>query len=258
MNSLCILVTRPDPGGEELCEQLQAQGDVALHFPTIVFVPPDDEAAFAESVSLVGDQDWLLFVSPQAVRASVPAIRRAWPVMPESVRFAAIGAGTAKALEEAGYNVAVTPDTEWSAEGLLDSPAFQEIEGQRVAVVRGEGGREILETILAERDAEVVSMIAYQRAKPKVDIKPYLILLKDDKIDLIVCTSFEGVVNLQELIGEAGWPMLKTVPLLVVSDRIKALARELGFQTIWVASNASHAAILKVIALKRKELCQTK
>jgi uroporphyrinogen-III synthase len=257
-SSVCILVTRPDPGGAELCERIQAQGDIALHFPTIVFAPPQDVSAFEQSIKQLGQQDWLLFVSPQAVRASVPAIRRAWPQFPESVRFAAVGAGTAKALEQAGYRVNCLPDSEWSSEGLLDSPEFQAIDDQRVAVVRGEGGREILEKILTDRGAVVISVIAYERTKPVVDTSPYLALLRDGKVDVIVCTSFEGVSNLKQLLGDAGWPALKQVPLIVVSERIKALAQDAGFRTIWVASNASHEAILAVVAQRRNELCQSR
>ncbi len=252
--SICILVTRPDPGGAELCELIQAQGEIALHFPTIIFAPPPDQAAFEETIAQLGEQDWLLFVSPQAVRASVPAIRRAWPVLPESVQFAAVGAGTAKALDEAGYRVACMPDSEWSSEGLLDSDEFQDIEDKHIAVIRGEGGREILEKILRERGAEVISVVAHQRTVPAMETNPYLPLLKDDKIDMIVCTSWEGVSNLKQLFGKAGWPALKRIPLIVISERIKALAEDAGFQTIWVASNASHQAILTTIAEKREEL----
>ena len=256
--SLCIMVTRPDPGGAELCELIQAQGDIPLHFPTIEFAPPQDVSAFEQTIKQLGQQDWLLFVSPQAVRASVPAIRRAWPQFPASVQFAAVGAGTAKALEQAGYRVNCLPDSEWSSEGLLDSDEFQAIEDQHVAVIRGEGGREILEKILEDRGAEVISVVAYERARPEVDTRPYLALLGDGKIDAIVCTSFEGVSNLKQLIGEAGWPALKQVPLIVVSERIKALAWDAGFQTIWVATNASHEAILAVIAQIRNKLCQSR
>lgn len=251
--SLCIMVTRPDPGGAELCEAIQAQGDVALHFPTIIFAPPPDPVIYEQSIARLGEQDWLLFVSPQAVRASVPAIRRTWPVMPDTVQFAAVGAGTAKALEDAGYHVSCMPDSEWSSEGLLDSDEFQNIEDQHVAVIRGEGGRELLEQILVERGASVMSVIAYQRTIPVIKPNPYLPLLKDDKIDMIVCASYEGVSNLKQLFGEDMWWILRNVPLIVVSERIKALAQGAGFQTIWVASNASHQAILATIAQRRDE-----
>lgn len=256
--SLCLMVTRPNPGGAELCELIQEQGDIAIHFPTIMFAPPADQQAFEDAVAQLGDQHWLLFVSPQAVRASVPAIRRVWPVLPETVQFAAVGAGTANALEQAGYIVSCMPDNEWSSEGVLESDEFQDLDDKRVAVVRGEGGREILEKILADRGAEVISVVAYQRTKPTTDSSNFLPLLLDKKINAIICTSHEGVTNLKQLFGKTAWSALKHIPLIVVSERIKALAEDDGFQTIWVARNASHDAILALIAKKRKELCQTR
>ena len=93
-------------------------------------------------------------------------------------------------------------------------------------------------------------MIAYQRNLPVVDSKPYGALMKNHAIHVIVCTSFEGVQNLKKLLLES-WFYLKDIPLIVVSQRMKILAHHLGFQTIWVAESASHAAIIKNLAQLR-------
>jgi hypothetical protein len=52
---------------------------------------------------------------------------------------------------------------------------------------------------------------------------------------------------LKTLIGHAGWTYLKELPLMVMSERIKMLACDLGFQTIWVARNAGQTAILELL-----------
>jgi len=249
---LRILVTRPDPRGVELCAAIEALGDEAIHFPTIIFSPPPDPLAFEQALSRLGEQDWLLFVSPQAVRASVPAIRRVWPQLPETVKFAAIGAGTANALAQAGYNVSFIPQDEWSSDALLGSAEFRAVTSQRIAIIRGEGGRELLEKILVERGAQVVSAIAYKRTKPELDVSEVSALLFDKRIDMVVCTSFEGVANLKQLLAR-NWTELQHVSLIVVSERMKALASDAGFQTIWVASDASNQAILAEIAQKRND-----
>ena len=115
-NPISILVTRPDPQGSILCQLIESGGDRAIHFPTIDIAPPSDEVKMHEQLSQIGDQHWLIFISPQAVIASIPHLRRAWPVLPETVRFAAIGAGTAQALKEAGYQKIVFPDHEFFSE----------------------------------------------------------------------------------------------------------------------------------------------
>lgn len=254
---LRILITRPDPAGSELCTLIKSYGGHAVHFPTIAFAPPPDLAAFQQSILVLGQQDWLIFVSPRAVYLSVPVIRREWPEFPDRVKFAAVGAGTAQALHEAGYN-AIHPADEWGSEGLLNLPALQSIDGKKIAIIRGEGGRKSLEKELADRGAWVSHIVAYQRVLPEVNRSEYFNLLKQHKIDVIVCTSFEGVRNLKILCGDAGWLYIKNIPLIVVSERIKILANNLDFQTIWVARNASHEAILEILAQKRNQICQIK
>lgn len=236
-----IVVTRPDPQGSELCRLIEQVGGGSIFFPTIAFAPPPDSAVLQQALSLLGEQDWLVFISPQAVYAGVPLIRRTWPDFPANVQFAAVGAGTKNALHEAGYEVAHYPE-EGGSEGVLALPAFQDLSGKKVAIIRGVGGRELLDDVFAERGARVLPVIVYQRVLPQAHNTEWL---AERKIDAIVCTSFEGVQNLKDMLGETVWPLIKTLPLLVVSDRIKSLAQDLGFQTIWVSSAASNEAILE-------------
>ena len=130
---------------------------------------------------------------------------------------------------------------------MLALPEFQAVQGQKVAIIRGEGGRELLHQQLTERGAQVLHVIAYQRVLPEVEAAPILQMLKQHQLNAIVCGSFESVQNLKILLGDAGWPFLKELPLIVVSERIKMLAQDLGFQTIWVAQNASLEAVVELL-----------
>lgn len=243
-----ILVTRPEPQAAELCHLIRERGDQATPFPTIAFAPPPDQHAFLAGIQTLNKQDWLIFISPQSVRASIAYI----PALPSTVKIAAVGAGTAKALNAAGYTHILHPVAEWHSEGLLDLPALQSVANKKIAIIRGSGGRELIDKQLAERGAQITTIIAYERVLPVIDAQPCLNLLRQREIDSIVCTSFDGVRNLKILLGETAWPQLQTIPIIVMSDRVKMLARDLGFQTIWVTQNASQAAILDLLAEKRK------
>jgi uroporphyrinogen-III synthase len=253
LQDLHILVTRPEPQADELCRLISARGGYPIHFPTIAFAPPPDESVFQESLTHLAEQDWLIFISPQAVYASIAHIRRVWPHLPETVKWAAVGSGTAKALLQAGYQVTLTPDSEWSSDGLLAMPALQQVQGKKIAIIRGVGGRELLDKTLAERGAHILPVIAYQRILPYVDVSDCLKRLHQHQIDVIICSSFEGVNNLKILLGDAGWPYLSEIPVIVMSERIKVLAEDLGFRRIWVAHNASQTGILDVMVEKRKK-----
>lgn len=253
LHSFCLLVTRPDPAGTEFCQLIEAKGGSAIHLPTIAFAPPIKGNEWHETLKRLDEQDWLIFISPQAVYASHHFLASLFP----QVRLAAVGKSTAKALQERGFS-AIYPLQEWSSEGLLNLPEFQQIKNKKVTLIRGEGGRDTLEKTLTARGAILSHLIVYQRILPSVDIFPYLSLLEQKSIDAVICASFESVQNLKKLFEQNGWQYLHTIPLIVVSERIKRLAHHLDFQTIWVAENASHEAILKLLVQKRNELCQTK
>lgn len=253
LDDLQVLVTRPDPQGSELCQLINDHGGKGILMPTIAFESPD-EAEFQQSIADLAHKNWLIFISPQSVLMSIPKIRAKWPSLPDTVKFAAVGARTAQALKDAGYN-AVYPEHEWNSEALLEMPEFEDVVGQHIAIVRGgEGGREVIEHRLLARGAHVTNIIAYHRVLPTVDMTEPMHLLRQHRIDVIVCSSFTNVRHLKTLYGEAGWSLLKDIPLIVVSDRIKLLARELGFKTIWTAANPSYEAILETLAQKRNAL----
>jgi uroporphyrinogen-III synthase len=251
-NQLTVLVTRPDPQGSELCELIKEEGDQPLHLSTIDYAAPKHSALFTQAIADIGKQDWLVFISPRAVQTSIPALRAAWPNLPPNVKFAAVGEGTAQALEAAGY-IATYPHAEWGSTGLIELPEFQDIAGKKIAIIRGEGGREILDKTFTARGAIVSHVIAYERIVPVIDVAPYLEMLEQNAINVIIGTSFDGVNHLKLMLGEDAWPLLKKVTLIVVSERIKRLAHDLGFRTIWVAHNASHLSILEKLAQYRKK-----
>lgn len=247
LSNTTVLVTRPGSKGQALCATIAARGGRAIYFPTIAFAPPPDPQAFQQAIGQLGEQDWLIFISPQAVSASLPALRQRWSRLPDKVRCAAIGEGTATALRNAGFT-AIFPAQAYNSESLLALAEFQHIEDSRIAVIRGLGGREEVDRILAERGATVLSVIAYQRSVPVVDSEAISHMLKQNEIAVAVCTSFDSVKNLKILLGEPNWQFLQSLPLLVLSERIKMLAQDLGFQRIWVTKQASETAILAALA----------
>lgn len=254
LHDLNIVVTRPKPQGEELCTLIEKYGGKAIYFPTIALVSLVDHPAFQQQVALLHEQDWLIFVSPQAVYASAKAILAQWPTLPAQVKIAAIGEGTAKALQAAGISAVLYPENEWSSEGLLALADFQSIANKKIMIVRGTEGRDLLDKTLSARGAHVTHTIAYERVLPPVDQRADL--PHGTTIHAIIGTSFASVQNIKILLANEGALSLFQIPLIVVSERIKMLAHDLGFQTIWIARHASHTVILQLLAKKRNELCQ--
>jgi uroporphyrinogen-III synthase len=241
-----VLVTRPDPQGNELCKLIRVCNGAATHLPTIEFAPPDIEYKLQDTLEQLCEQDWWVFISPQAVYS-------AWPLLsaqefPPGIRYAAVGPGTIRALQEVGINASVCPTNEWNSEGLLDLPEFQRIDGKRIAIIRGQGGREIIDTILKKRGAEVWTLLVYKRILPQIDMQTYVRMAANKTFTTIVSASITGTENLKTLFGETGWSSIKKVPLVVVSERIKEAAQQLGYENVSVTQNSSNRAILDAIA----------
>lgn len=246
LNGLNVMVTRPRPQGEILCEQIRAAGGHAVYFPTIEIQPPENVAAFTEAIAKLNQYDWVVFVSPQAVYQSVQAIQKYWPTFPLNVKVAALGGGTADALRQANLPVDAWPADDWRSEGLLDDASFQQLAGKKIALISGESGREFLAETLTVRGAQLTNIIAYRRTLPQVAVSEYIRLLQAHGIDIILCTSGEILHNLKVLL-EAAWADLSHIPVVVVSERMQMLAKQLEFETVLLAKNASHQAMMAIL-----------
>ena len=252
LQGLTILVTRPKPAGTALCQRMNAYGATAIHYPTISIAPPVDTKAMQQAFSMLAKQDWLIFISPQAVYSSINEIRHQ---LPDSIKLAAIGKSTAEALHQAGYAEVLYPKEVWDSESFLNLPEWRELTNKNMMIICGADGRDVLEKNLVARGARVTSAITYRRILPTTN-QP---LSKEivSKIDAILIASGDSIKNLKILLGSHE-PNLCKIPLIVASDRIKKLACDLGFQTIWIAESASDEGGISVLAIKKEELCQIK
>ncbi len=246
--NLTMLVTRPEPEGGLLCKEVEAHGGSAVHLPTIEFAALESDHSFKPMVSMLDQYDWIIFISPRAVEYSLPLIRAKWPVFPTKPRIAAPGAGTAKALHAAGFADVIYPPHHWTSEGLLDLAALNQIDHRNILLIRGEGGRDMLAEALSARGAHVDHWPVYRRIVPVyANITAHLALLRQKKIDIMVCTSGESLHNLMTIIGIENQSLLSDVAIVVVSERLAILAENLHFKQVFIAENASNKAIIETL-----------
>ena len=127
-------------------------------------------------------------------------------------------------------------------------PQLQAIAGQKVLIVRGEGGRETLADNLRAKGANVEYLTVYKRMLPTLDNTDLNQLVAKQQL-LITITSGETLQNLIALVNTSQQATLRELPLVVISDRIKHLAEDLGFKRIVVTSRPDNAAILETIII---------
>ena len=206
-----IVVTRPAEQAEKLAVLIESHGGHAVRFPVLAIFDAADPGPLQAAAERIDGFDIAVFVSPNAVEKALGAItaQRAWP---ERVVAAAMGETSARDIASFGVTQIVTP-----------------IRGRRVAIFRGDSGRELLGETLEARGARVARIPCYRRGRPDIDAAPLRALLAQGGIDAVTVTSSEGLRNLVAMVGAAGEAALKAVPLFVAHQRIADEARQMGF-----------------------------
>ena len=246
LNGMRVLVTRPAHQAENLCRLITEYGGIAVRFPTLAIVDCDDLLAIQKTLSNLEAFDGLIFISANAVNFALKANGGKIGQL-KTRQIAAIGKATANALAMAGLCVDLLPENNYNSEALLALPEMQQIQGQQLLIVRGVDGREELANTLRDRGADVHYLNVYKRIIPSINNADIIASLEQNKLDVITATSGETLHNLLIMLGVAHHQQLFTLPLVVVSDRIKQIAVELGFKRIAVANSPSDEAILATI-----------
>ena len=247
LNGVRVLVTRPAHQAEHLASLLAAAGAEAIRFPVIDIQDPVDNRALLALIDRLHEFDWAIFISANAVAKAMNLIqaRGAWP---SSVRIACVGKGSAKELKRFGITDALMPPGRFDSEALLAMPELSAVRGRRIAIFRGDGGREWLGNSLAARGAVIEYAECYRRVKPTADTAPLLKQWARGGIDVITVTSGDGLRNLFDLVGKLGQQWLIKTPTVVVSARMAQICRELGFKhEPLIADEASDEALVRAI-----------
>jgi uroporphyrinogen-III synthase len=224
-----VLVTRPETEAPPLIDAVRAAGAEAYALPLVELQPVSDPAPAREALSTLTDGDWLLPVSPGAVR-QLRAFLSAQDLTLPAVRFAAVGPGTARALEAAGWPVSVYPRDGDGAAALLADPAFSPGGQSQVLIIRGEGGRRVLDEALAARGIPFRAVSLYRRCLPDKDPDQLLGWLDQNAIDIVMLTSATAVDHLVSMTPEDWLPALHELTVVAPSERVLQQAARQGFR----------------------------
>lgn len=239
LTSLAVLITRPVGQAVSLAEATERLGGTALLLPAISIVPLE--------ATMIVDHDLVIFVSVNAVTHGSRFITKT-----PTTRIAAIGKTTAAALAEAGLPVDLVPECGFNSEGLLAHPELNLAASSRVLIVRGAGGRELLQETFAAQGCAVATLDVYRRALPAIDAAhrdAIETLWAEGGVNVVTVTSVETLQNLMSLLTERGRELLKTTPLLVASRRIMSAAADMGLRGECVlAPGADDAALIGALS----------
>ena len=228
-----IVITRPAEQAAALARLVEREGATAFVFPAIEILDVEDRRDLDALIDRLDGFDLAIFISPNAVVRGLRAVR-ARRVLPEKLKIAAIGRGSARELGRQGIAPVIAPQSGADSEGLLDLPELDHVGGKRVVIFRGVGGRELLHDELGARGAIVEYAECYRRQVPRADVAPLLGAWGRGEVDAVVATSSEGLRNFHDMLGEQGRTYLGATPILVPHPRIKASAQKLSLANVVV------------------------
>lgn len=235
LQQLGVMVTRPAHQADRLCGLIEQAGGRAIRLPVIEITDPTNEAAAKASLTELASFDIVIFVSANAVQRCYLYIGKELPAGPQ---IATVGRGTARQLQEDFQRLAdMVPDEGYNSEALLAMPAFQQVVGKRILILKGEGGRKLLGDTLADRGANVSYANLYRRTIPVVAEQQLVAIKAAEKVDVVVLTSGEGIANLLTLAGETSRNWLCSMTWLVIHPRLAEIARQSGCENEIIISD---------------------
>lgn len=246
LNGLHVLVTRPEHQAGPLCRLIEKHDGVAIRCPALVISEPRDWKPALAIFDRLQHYDLAIFTSANAVDRSLPLIRERGGVPPQ-LEIAAIGKATAQVLTRHGIVHSIRPDQGFTSEALLTLARLQNVVGQHIVIVRGEGGRELLTETLTARGAHVEHAEVYRRERPTVDSATLPSQRQLEAVDAAVITSGESLSNLFDMLGADGQDDLRKIPLIVVSARVRRIAETLGCRCVLLAQEADDHAVVAAL-----------
>lgn len=172
--------------------------------------------------------DVVIFTSTYAAKFVIEAMREHdWP---DNVNIITIGTSTAAMFTP--IHIATQKPEVSTSEGLLNMDSLIDVKDKRLAIIKGMGGRKLLEQHLTQRGAHVSSFDCYERLLNIAAVEQ--LSQNKESADYVVATSGELIELALTYLGDS-W---RFKPWVVVSERTAQLARERGIKNIVISPSA--------------------
>ncbi|MEL7087321.1 MAG: uroporphyrinogen-III C-methyltransferase, partial [Planctomycetota bacterium] len=244
-----ILVTRTRQQASDLRVGLAELGAEVIEAPTLELVPPADWGEVDAAVGRVGENDWLLLTSANAVDTLADRLvvlgRDARQLA--GVQIASVGDATTAALWD---RLRLGPDfvpRAFSGSSMARQLiAERSVHGQRCLLLRADIARPELPKLLAEAGADVREVVAYRTRVPDTLDAAALDALRGGRLDWVTFTSSSTARHLVELLGEER-ELLKTLKIASIGPTTSQTLRDLGVGVTVESESAGVASLIDAV-----------
>lgn len=242
------LVTRPRQQSEALAQEIRNQGGQATIIPMLEIQPLPETQEVRDQILALDQYDRIITISQHAALFGLEQIENYWPQLPLNTRWYAIGQTTQAMLAQFEVE-ACCPANSLDSEALLALDDFKEVSGEKILLLKGRGGRDLLEQELLRRGATVHTLDLYERQRPEYNDDLNRVIANDG-INVILVSSGETLTNLKSYLSA---PTCAHCRLIVPSERVSRMAQEMGFKWVYTAAGAGSSAQLAVLSTLNSE-----
>jgi uroporphyrinogen III methyltransferase/synthase len=223
-----IVVTRARAQASSLSVRLRELGAEVIEMPAIR-LEPLDPAPLHRALDRVGEYDWLMLTSQNAVELLWRAMR-ARDLDARALghaRIAAIGRATADALLDRGLAADVVPER-FVAESLVDALRLRDdVGGRRVLLPRAADARDVLPDGLRALGATVDVIAIYRTVRDGDGAARVADRLRAGDVDLVTLTSSSTAHFFVDAVGAEA---ARAAPMASIGPVTSAAAEALGLR----------------------------
>lgn len=240
---MTFLVARPKQKAQQTVKDLAVRGLHGCIFPIIEIIENREEIykqALFDFLNL-NTQKILIVTSTYAAKWLTQQVLT---INKSQLNIVSIGESTAELISNSPLHknlqslVIAKPE---NSEGALLLPILSGKLSANVCILKGKGGRQLLQTSLQQRGAVVRTLDVYKR-KVNTDVLTQY-AFEQKEIKCIIATSVEIIDALRSQIFAQQQNWLATLAWIVPSERIKAKLQMNGIKTIYVSQGASSEAL---------------
>ncbi|MDD2510422.1 MAG: uroporphyrinogen-III C-methyltransferase [Syntrophomonas sp.] len=244
-----VVITRARAQASQLVERIRDLGGQAIEFPSIKIEKEKNLAALHNAFQNIGQYDWIIFTSINAVDIFFAESRQAGLDIRDlkGIKLGAIGPATRDKLLDRGLRVDIVPE-DYRAEGILKELSARIKPGQWILLPRARGARSILPDTLRQWGAYVNEVYLYQAIAASQVSKATLKNIVAGNMDYLTFTSSSTVSNFVKIIGAENIPGLKgKVKVACIGPVTADTARENGFSVDILAQEYTISGLLEAI-----------
>lgn len=239
---MTVLVTRPEQAGQELTRAITQLGGEAIHHPLIdIRLNPQ----LSPDKAYINNCDIIIAVSQHAVHYTAQLFSALNVPWPPTATYIGIGQKTAHELSKQVKQKVHLP-LQGESEQLIAMPQLQHVAAKNILILRGVGGRELINSHLTKLGANVQYLEVYQRHLIPIPRQCFG-NWKQKGVDTIVVTSGEQLSHLITNIPTSERRWFKQLLLLVPSERVAHLAKAQGFEHVVNMHGASNSITLDTL-----------